>query len=84
MQAINNKAVRGLAILFVAIFAAGCAVEGGRKLDKVGRHEVAEYAGCSHDQVAMCMDTNCEPDEFQCVDRADAHTMRGVPEFPRY
>ncbi|MEM7432969.1 MAG: hypothetical protein AAF351_13700 [Pseudomonadota bacterium] len=83
MQAKHDTTIRMLAAAVGLVFLAGCANEGGRTLDKVGRHEVAEYAGCSNDQVAMCIDTNCEPDEFQCVDRGDAHSILGVPEFPR-
>lgn len=84
MQNIQSP-LRNIAVIaLLGVFVAGCAVEGGRKLEKVGRHEVAEFAGCGPDEVAMCVDTNCEPEEFKCVERGNAAQVLGVPEFPRY
>ena len=31
--------------------------------------EIAKMLGCTQSEIAFCMDVNCEPEEYACVDR---------------
>ncbi|MEM7502609.1 MAG: hypothetical protein AAF417_11225 [Pseudomonadota bacterium] len=58
----------------------GACASGG---DGAGRPTVAEIArdlGCRNDEVAVCIEVNCRPDQFTCVPRDRMRDMM-VPEF---
>lgn len=43
--------------------------------DEASDGEIAQALGCTPDQVAVCTDVNCEPDEFSCMEREDAKRL---------
>jgi hypothetical protein len=71
-------------LLLVAIAAsfAGCVntdhVASARPPDHA---EIAKSLNCTSEQVALCVETNCEPEEFQCADRGDVRDMFKAGEF---
>lgn len=74
----NHATICTTLTLAVPLFAA-CATGG----DGAGRPTVAEIArdlGCRHDEVAVCIEVNCQPDQFTCAPRDRVRDMM-VPEF---
>lgn len=76
-------------LLVVGVFAlAGCATTetesdeyyADRKRSP-SAEEAARALGCADDEVALCIQTNCELEEFQCVYREDARQMFRAGEF---
>ena len=43
--------------------------------------QIARELGCGGDEVAVCIDVNCEPEEFQCVPRNDVKRFFKAGEF---
>jgi len=43
--------------------------------------EAARVLGCSHDEVAICIEVNCEIEEFQCAAREDVKRMFKAGEY---
>lgn len=37
---------------------------------------------CPSGQVAVCVDVNCEPEEYQCADKENVKRLLGVRDFP--
>ncbi len=44
---------------------------------------IAKALGCTDDEVAVCVDVNCEPHEYRCANRADVKALLGVSDYPR-
>ena len=47
----------------------------------VSTEEAARLLGCDHDEVAVCIQTNCELEEYHCAPREDAKKMFRAGEF---
>lgn len=63
-------------------FLAGCAGDTSKPLQRdPGAREMARVLGCAENEVAICVDTNCTPEDYRCVHREDARQMLGVPEY---
>jgi hypothetical protein len=45
--------------------------------------EVAEVIGCNSDEVALCIETNCELEEWHCAPRNDVRDMFKAGDFDR-
>jgi hypothetical protein len=45
---------------------------------------VAKALGCSDDEVAVCVDVNCEPREYRCANKADVKALLGVRDYARH
>jgi hypothetical protein len=43
--------------------------------------EAARALGCNDDEVAVCMDSNCELEEYYCAPREDVRKMFKAGEF---
>ena len=42
-----------------------------KSLRQVDATEIAAAAGCSRDEVAVCIEIDCQPEEYRCAPRAD-------------
>ena len=47
----------------------------------VSTDEAARILGCSHNEVAVCIQTNCEIEEYYCAPRDDVKKMFRAGEF---
>lgn len=68
------------ATLILTLPLVGACAAGG---DGAGRPTVAEIArdlGCRDDEVAVCIEVNCQPEQYTCVPRGRVRDMM-VPEF---
>lgn len=45
--------------------------------------EIAELIGCNSDEVALCIETNCELKEWHCAPRNDVRDMFKAGDFDR-
>jgi len=45
--------------------------------------EVAKLIGCSSDEVALCIEVNCELEEWRCANRNDVRDMFKASDFNR-
>ncbi len=45
--------------------------------------QIAREIGCTPEEVAVCIDVSCEPDEFYCADRTDVRKLFRAGEFTR-
>jgi len=43
--------------------------------------DIAQTIGCAEDEVAFCVETNCEPEEYVCTNRGDVREMFKAGEF---
>lgn len=43
--------------------------------------EAARILGCNEDEVAFCMEVNCELEEYYCANRNDVREMLKAGEF---
>ena len=43
--------------------------------------EAANVLGCTEDEVAMCIEINCELDEYRCADSDDVRKMFKAGEY---
>ena len=43
--------------------------------------QIAELIGCRPDEVAVCIEVNCEPDQYACTNRGDVKDMFKAGEF---
>lgn len=74
-----KQAITRVSLALSLPFVGACAAGG----DGAGRPTVAEIArdlGCRADEVAVCIEVNCRPDQFTCVPRGRVRDMM-APEF---
>lgn len=79
----------GKSLLAVCLFSLfGCANTGTEEdtyqADRVrpaSAEQAARMLGCSHDEVAVCIQTNCELEEFYCANSEDARQMFRAGEY---
>ena len=45
--------------------------------------EVAKLIGCGSEEVALCIEINCELEEWRCADRTDVRDMFKAGDFNR-
>ncbi len=45
--------------------------------------EVAKLIGCGSEEVALCIEVNCELEEWRCADRNDVRDMFKAGDFNR-
>jgi hypothetical protein len=78
----NETKLLALAILFAYLTA--CA---GSEPTALGREpsasEIAGLIGCSSQEVAMCIEVNCELEEWYCADSNDVRDMFKAGDFNR-
>jgi hypothetical protein len=63
---------------------AGCASsEPTEQAREPSASEVAELIGCNSDEVALCIETHCQLEEWRCVPRSDVKDMFKAGDFDR-
>jgi hypothetical protein len=70
-----------LAMMILAMLTA-CA--GGGPVDPVrepGIEQIAEAIGCTSEEVAVCIEVNCDVEDYQCAARDDVRRMFKAGEF---
>lgn len=72
-------------MLTVACLAtAACATENHYPASQVTQTTAAEAArllGCASDEVAFCVETNCELEEYRCTSRSDVRDLLKAGDF---
>lgn len=46
-----------------------------------GIEEIKRALGCSLDEIAVCVDVNCEPDDYVCADKASVQDLLRPAEY---
>jgi hypothetical protein len=60
----------------------GCASTDGAARDREPDvSQIAKTIGCRQDEVAICIEVNCEPEEYYCTNRGDVQDMFKAGEF---
>lgn len=62
---------QGLILAGCAVLSACASNEHSKTLQQVDATEIAAAAGCSRDEVAVCIEIDCQPEEYRCAPRAD-------------
>ena len=70
-----------LAIVVVICLTACASTEPNYRTSEPSAAEVAKAIGCSSDEVAVCIEVNCELEDWQCSPRDDVRQMFKVDEF---
>ncbi len=72
---------RGVIPLAIGVgILAGCAVDDSRPLQRdPGATEMARVPDCAENEIAICISTNCTPEDYSCVDREDARQILAEP-----
>jgi len=53
-----------------------CATEETRdRPPEIGDEAISQQIGCTEDQVAICIDVDCGPDDWACADRSSLRDM---------
>jgi hypothetical protein len=69
-------------ILFACLTA--CAsTEGNDRTPTPTAAEVAKVIGCNSDEVALCIEVNCELEEWHCANRNDVRDLFKAGDFNR-
>lgn len=72
MSAVRNTLLGSLCLAVLAACATGETVDRRYEPD-VG--EIRRMLGCGSDQVAVCIEVNCEPADYVCAARGDFRDM---------
>jgi len=52
-----------------------------RQLQKIAAKDIAKAAGCTRDEVAICIEIDCQPEEYQCAPRSAVLDLFKAREF---
>lgn len=78
----KHKVIGIAAGCVVATLLASCAVDKSQPLKRdPGPQKMAEELGCTEQEVALCVEVDCRPEDYSCVNREDARRILGVPEY---
>ena len=71
-------------LLLCCLVALGACASGERLEPQSQRdiEEISRTLGCAEDEIAFCIDVDCEPDEFRCVDKSSVRDLFR-PQRPR-
>ena len=74
----NTSIIARVALIALTGMLGACASSGqATGVDKVTAKEIARVAGCGRDEVAVCIEIDCDPHEYRCAARDDvAHLFR--------
>ncbi len=72
-----------LLIIFAASLVACASTEPNSRTPEPTAAEVAKLIGCTSDEVALCIEVNCEIEEWRCADRNDVRDMFKASDFNR-
>ena len=78
----NEKKLLVLAIL-VAFLTACASSEPYERTREPTASEVAKLIGCRSNEVALCIEVNCELEEWRCADSNDVRDMFKAGDFNR-
>lgn len=78
-----HRTSRALLPFVIAGLTACAAGAPGDRIRNPDINEIARELGCTSEEVAVCVDVNCEPHEYQCAHRSDVKALLGVQEYPR-
>jgi hypothetical protein len=68
----------------VALVCSACAAENpypATQVTQITPAEATRLLGCQDDEVAMCIETNCELEDYYCANRGDVREMFKAGEF---
>jgi len=69
-------------LLMVCVVLGACASDGqSRQSKRIDARDIARLAGCDHDEVAICIEIDCQPDEYRCAARDDVVALFKAREF---
>ena len=78
----NRPIIRGGICVVTCAFLVACAGNGeSRNLEKTYNSEIAQAIGCEPDEVAVCIEVNCELDEYKCSARENVREFFKAGEF---
>lgn len=63
------------------VLSACASSEQTRQLEKIDAKDIAEAAGCTRDEVAVCIEIDCQPEEYQCAPRSAVLELFKAREF---
>lgn len=46
--------------------------------------QIAQELGCTSDQMPVCIEVNCEPEDYRCADRGDVRDLFGAGDHWRW
>lgn len=76
------RVIRNSLVTIVVTCLTACAgTEPNYRTSEPSAAEVAKAIGCSSDEVAVCIEVNCELEDWQCSPRDDVRQMFKVDEF---
>jgi hypothetical protein len=78
----NRRRIRQGLLIWVCAILGACASGGEtRQLEVIDPKEIAKAAGCAHDEVAVCIEIDCQPYEYRCAARSDVLKLFKAGEF---
>ena len=79
----RNQLTIGQSLLLTAcvVLSACASSEQTKALTQVDAKEIAAAAGCSRDEVAVCIEIDCQPEEYRCAPRADVLSLFKARDF---
>jgi len=75
---------RNALLLTAGLVLSGCAAESPYPSSQVTQttpQEAARLLGCQNDEIAFCMETNCELEEYRCTKRSEVRDLLKAGDF---
>jgi len=81
---VRNRASGKQITLLMACLVALAACAGSEPVNPSGEariEEIAKSIGCTSDEVAVCIEVDCKPEDYYCAAREDVRKMFKAGEF---
>ena len=75
---------RNALVAAVCLAFGACATDSSypaRQVTQTTPQEAARLLGCQDDEIAFCVETNCELEEYRCTQRSDVRDLLKAGEF---
>lgn len=81
---IAARVIRNVLLTFIVACLTACASTGeNHRTPTPTAAEAAKLIGCHSDEVALCIEINCELEEWHCVERDEVRDMFKAGDFTR-
>ena len=78
----DRRGAQNCWLLVICVVLGACASDGQpAQQDRIDAREIAAKAGCESDEVAVCIQVDCQPEEYQCAARDDVVELFKARDF---
>lgn len=79
---LNKRGAQNYWLPAICVMLGACASDGPtERHDRIDAKEIAAEAGCKADEVAVCIEVDCQPEEYKCAARDDVVELFKARDF---